>query len=132
MKGMNRFFKQILLVVASVFFLILAAHAAPLKRIKIVKIAPMDETAVVKIPGERELKLIKVGDTLGDKGGVIKEIAEGRIVIEEGNGEDKETVIIRVGKEKQTVQRVRKNSKSKPPWVMQKHNENMRDREKKE
>jgi len=111
MKVMNRFFKQILPVVMCVFFLGLSAHAAPIEKIRIVKIAPMDGTAVVKEPGSRELKLVKVGDTLGDKGGIIKEIAKGRVVIEIGQGDEKEIVIISVGKGKQRVERIRKSVK---------------------
>ena len=108
MNILKRLFTKILPVVIFVSSLAFSAHGAPLDKIKIVKIASADESAVVKIPGARKLKLVKVGDNLGDKGGLIKEISKGRLVIEEGEGDKKETIIITVGKGKQRVERIRR------------------------
>ncbi|MDT8317353.1 MAG: hypothetical protein RQ824_05115 [bacterium] len=108
MKIWMRVIKQVLPGVVFALSLSLSAHAAPIEKIRVVKISPMDEAAVVKVPGERELRLVKVGETLGDKGGVIKEIAEGRIVVEVGKWEEKDKVIIRTGKDGQKVERMRK------------------------
>ena len=51
MKTIKRFFMQIVPVMACVLFLGLSVHAASLEKIKVVKIAPADEAAVVRVNG---------------------------------------------------------------------------------
>jgi len=58
-------------------------------------------------------KLVRVGEKVG-KDGKVTEIAEGRVVIEEGAGKDVETVIIRVERGTQTVERIKKVADPKP------------------
>jgi hypothetical protein len=83
------------------------------EKIQVLKISPQDESAVVKVPGGK-FQMIKVGDPLGDKGGKVVEIVEGRVVIEEGSGRNAETIIIRIGKGEQRIERLRKDPGEKP------------------
>jgi hypothetical protein len=85
-----------------------------LENIQLLRISPSDERAVVKAP-DGKLKVIKVGDAIGDKGGRIIEIAEGRVVIEEKSDRETEKVIIRLEGGKQRIERIRKQGESSPP-----------------
>jgi len=73
--------------------------------IQVLKISPQDERVVVKT-ADGKTQVIKPGDALAS--GTVIEIAEGRVVLEERQGNDKETVIIRLKDGKQTVERIRK------------------------
>jgi Tfp pilus assembly protein PilP len=85
-----------------------------LENIQLLRISPSDERAVVKA-SDGKLKVIKVGDAIGDKGGQIIEIAEGRVVVEEKGDRETEKVIIRLEGGKQRIERIRKQGESSPP-----------------
>ena len=81
-------------------------RAQPQEDFKVIKISPEDETAVVK-NRNGDLDLIKVGDSLGEYGGV-KGIGSGRIVLEKKGERGSETTIIRVEDGEQRIERIRK------------------------
>jgi hypothetical protein len=76
--------------------------------IRIMRISPQDERAVIKTP-DGKMEMIKVGDSVGG-GGKIVEITKDRVVIEEGT----DTVIIRLEDGKQTLERVGKTPPRHP------------------
>ncbi|MGA1875148.1 MAG: hypothetical protein ACMUIA_06050 [bacterium] len=80
--------------------------------IQVIKISGRDECAVIKDSG-RELRIIKVGDTIGENGKVV-EIAEGMVVIEEMTELGTEVLIIRMEDGRQRVERVRRSGKTQP------------------
>lgn len=82
------------------------------EEIRVVKIAPMEERAVIKVR-DGTLRLIKTGDVIYE-GGKVLEITDGRILVEEATEEGVETIIIRLKDGKQTVERVRKVFERKP------------------
>lgn len=73
---------------------------------QILKVSPEDERALIKT-ADGNLQVIRVGDRIGLKG-IVVEIVEGRIVIEERTNQDIETVIIRFENGKQKMERIRK------------------------
>jgi hypothetical protein len=94
--------------------------------IQILKISPQDERAVIKT-ADGKTKIIMPGEIINSGQQSVAsfqqkqdskkhiftviEIAEGRVVLEERQGNDKETVIIRLKDGKQTVERIRKTPK---------------------
>lgn len=90
-----------------------AIEKIPMEKIQVLKISPQDERAVVKVPGGK-LQVIKVGDPIGDKGGRVVEIADGRVVVEEGAGREEETIIIRIADGKQRIERLKKDPGERP------------------
>ncbi len=113
---------SVLICVLLIFVFSISVYAESIDNIRVIKISPQDERAVIKT-SERELKIIKVGDIIwvasyelrvaGEQpteervaGSPVKkygavelrvvEIATGRIVFEEMTERGKETVIIRV------------------------------------
>lgn len=89
------------------------AVAGSLDKIKFITIAPQDAKAVMKT-ADGTLQVIKPGDAVGD-GVTVKEIAAGRIVLEEKTGQGLETVIVRMGKGPTRVERVRRRPEPEQP-----------------
>jgi len=77
-----------------------AASAGAAEELHILKISAQDERAVIKTP-DGKMEMIKVGDSVGNRGRVI-EITKDRIVIEE----EMDTVIIRLEDGKQILERI--------------------------
>jgi hypothetical protein len=129
-----------------------AAHAESVENLKVLKISPQDERAVIRT-ADGKTQVVKPGEVLdatiftvpgsqfagndnkqptavsvlknntsdqhsaigfqqnqekNDTTLTVIEIAEGRVVLEEQKGNDKETVIIRLKNGKQTVERMRR------------------------
>jgi len=72
--------------------------AAPLDKVQFIKIAPRDQKAVIKT-ADGKLQVIKPSDLIGDTV-TVKEIATGRIVLEEKTDKGLETVIVRMVNDK--------------------------------
>jgi hypothetical protein len=101
------------------------AAEATADTIQVLKISPQDGRAVIKT-AEGEMKIIKTGDLLpvASSGSRVKdekgqkpvagyelrvvEIADGRVMLEEKKGDEKETIIIRLADGKQKIERIRK------------------------
>jgi len=88
----------------------------PLKGMKVVKISPRDEAAVIRTP-EGKMEVIRVGDSIGSSA-TVKEIANDAVVIENRTEREVETVIIRLAGKKQTIQRIRKLNQGRPNLYM--------------
>ncbi|MDH4163507.1 MAG: hypothetical protein OEW15_12565 [Nitrospirota bacterium] len=102
-------------IIVAIFGLLVAvSHAGNehQQQFHVLKISPQDHAAVMRIDNG-PAKLVRVGEKVG-KDGKVTEIAEGRVVIEEGAGKDVETVIIRVERGTQTVERIKKVADPKP------------------
>lgn len=80
--------------------------AFPLDQLHILKISSLDGTAVIKMP-EGFLRVIKPGDVIGNDV-TVKEIASGRILLEERHESGTELVIVRLVNDKQLISRVRR------------------------
>jgi len=126
MKSKNKYINLCLSVLICVLFMIgLSVHAQSVDDIRVLKISPQDERAIIKTP-EGEMRIIKVGDVLWvmssglrvasselEKKDIVSElrvmeITEGRVVFEEETDTGMETVIIRVEDGKQRVERIKK------------------------
>jgi len=105
---MKIFVFAMILLACTVVFAEEVLHNASVDEIRIMKISPQDERAVIKTP-DGKLQMIKVGDSVGTGGKVI-EISKDRIVIEE----DTDTVIIRLEDGKQILERVGKAPRGRP------------------
>ncbi len=106
-----------LAIVIGIVFITLTAFAETPAEIKILKISPQDESAVVQTP-QGKTQVIKVGDPIGDYGKVI-EIVEGRLVIEKKSQGNVETIIIRVEDGEQRIERISRMP-DKPPMLIPK------------
>ena len=93
-----------------------AACAASLDNFQFLKIAPQDKRAVVKGP-DGKLQIIKPGDVLAGNA-TVKEIAAGRVVLEEKTDKGLVTVIVRVENGKSHAQRLRSTPTASPLPVM--------------
>ena len=89
--------------------------AASLDKIQFLKIAPQDARAVMK-GADGKLVVIKPGDEIAE-GVNVKEIAAGRIVLEEYAGEGPETVIVRFENGRQRFERLQKLPEKAPVIV---------------
>ena len=87
-------------------------YAATLDRIQYIKIAPQDARAVIK-GADGKLAVIKPGDAIAE-GVTVKEIAAGRIVLEEKTDRGLETVIVRMVNDKSSIERLRKLPENRP------------------
>lgn len=87
-------------------------NAASLDKIQFIKIAPQDAKAVIK-GTDGKLEVIKPGDTIGETV-TVKEIAAGRIVLEEKTDSRPETVIIRMENGRPRIERLRKQPEKTP------------------
>jgi len=92
-----------------------SVFASSLDQVQFLKIAPKDARAVIK-GADGKLKVIKVGDVIAD-GASVKEIAPGRIVLEEKVGEENETVLVTIANDRTKIQRMRKKPDDKPMTV---------------
>lgn len=111
-----------------VFVCASGAFADSTMNIQVLKISPQDERAVIKT-ADGKTKVVKPGDVLTEqfssqqkqtnntKTLTVIEIAEGRVVLEERQGNDKETVIIRLKDGKQTVEKVRRTAPGSNPLL---------------
>lgn len=88
------------------------ALAAPLDKIQFIKIAPKDEKAVIK-GADGKLQVIKPGDVIGETV-TVKEIATGRIVLEEKTNKGPETIIVRMLNDKAKIERLSKTPERRP------------------
>lgn len=86
--------------------------AASHDNIQFIKIAPQDEKAVIK-GADGKLQVIKPGDVIGENL-AVKEIAPGRIVLEEKTDKGLETIIVRMANDKAMIERLRKLPDAKP------------------
>lgn len=116
-----RFSIRVIFLILGLLFPGLAAAENPLssislEAIRLLRIAPSDERAVIKTP-DGKLKVIKVGDVIGNKDGHVIEIAAGRVVIEEKVGREIERVIIRLEGDKQRMERIKKEGEAPPPLL---------------
>jgi len=102
--------------IMSVSFLLLLlagnVFAGPLDKVQFIKIAPKDEKAVIKT-ADGKLQVIKPGDVIGETV-MVKEIATGRIVLEEKTDRGLETVIVRMVNEKTRIERLSRTPESRP------------------
>lgn len=80
--------------------------------VRVIKISPDDERAVVQVPG-KPLSLVKPGDRLPGYG-LITEIAEGRIVCRFSDERGPQTVIVRVSEKGQSVERISSVPEQRP------------------
>jgi len=97
------------------FLLLLLADnvfAGSLDKVQFIKIAPKDEKAVIKA-ADGKLVVIKPGDAVGENV-TVKEIATGRIVLEEKTDKGFETVIIRMVNDKAKIERLSRIPENRP------------------
>jgi len=100
------------LIFSAVTVLTSTAIAASLDKVQFIKIAPKDEKAVIKT-ADGKLQLIKPGDVIGETV-TVKEIATGRIVLEEKTDRGLETVIVRMVNDKARIERLSRTPESRP------------------
>lgn len=108
---------KILVIVICLILITLNAFAESPDEIKVLKISPQNEEAIVQTP-HGKTQAIKVGDLIEDYGKVT-EIEEGRLVIEKKSRGNIETIIIRVENGEQRIERISKMP-DKPPMLIQK------------
>ncbi len=99
-------------LICVLFIFSFSVFADSFDSIHVLKISPQDERAVIKTT-DRELKIIKVGDSIGQNGKVV-EIAKGRVVIEVKTADGIEKVVIRLEDGKQKIERIRKTPDKQP------------------
>ena len=99
--------EKYLFVIAAALFLLgsVNSFAGALDKVQFIKISPQDEKAVVK-GADGKLQVVKPGDAIGESL-KVKEIVSGRIVLEEKTDKGMETVIVRLEKGKQRLERLR-------------------------
>lgn len=108
---MRKIVPQILAVSLSLSVSSLAG-AASLDNIRFIKIAPQDQKAVIKT-ADGKLQVIKSGDVIGETV-TVKEIAPGRIVLEEKTDRGPETIIVRMANDKAMIERLSRTPESRP------------------
>ena len=108
-----RIFKPLIVFVA--IFNGTVAFATSLDSVQFIKISSQDSKAVIKGP-DGKLAVIKPGDAIGDRV-TVKEIAPGRIVLEEKTDKGPETVIVLFENGKTRIERLRKRADSRPLMV---------------
>lgn len=91
------------------------AGAASLDNIQFLKISPQDAKAVIK-NADGKLLVIKPGDVV-EEGVTVREIATGRIVLEEKTDKGSETIIVRMSNDKANIERIRKQPVNRPVLV---------------
>jgi len=100
------------ILVGSALFVTGTAVAGSLDKVQFIKIAPKDEKAVIKA-ADGKLQVIKPGDVIGESV-TVKEIATGRIVLEEKTDKGLETVIVRMVNDKAKIERLSRTPESRP------------------
>ena len=103
------------LAIVSIAYWAALAFAAPLDKIQFIKIAPKDEKAVIKT-ADGKLQVIKPGDVIGETV-TVKEIAPGRIVLEEKTDKGPETVIVRLDGGRTRIERLSRTPERRPLLV---------------
>jgi hypothetical protein len=103
------------LLSAHLLFLSAAALGANLDKTQFIKISPQDERAVIKA-ADGKLRVIKPGDVV-DEGVTVKEIAAGRIVLEEKIDRGLEKIIVRMVNDRARIERMRKEPENGPILV---------------
>lgn len=107
-------FVALFITVVSLFTTVV--FAASLDKIQFIKIAPQDAKAVIKA-ADGKLQVIKQGDVIGENV-TVKEIAPGRIVLEEKTDQGAETVIVRMeNNNRSRIERLRKQPETRPLLV---------------
>lgn len=107
--------KAVNATVNSIILLVMFAGIAladSIDKIQFIKIAPKDSKAVIK-GTDGKLLVIKPGDAIGE-GLTVKEIATGRIVLEEKTNNGTETVLVRMENGKFRLERMRKEPENRP------------------
>lgn len=110
---MNRTSLVSILFLASLFAT--TAFASPLDKIQFIKISPQESKAVIKA-ADGKLQVGKPGDTIADNI-TIKEIAPGRVVLEEKTERGMETIIVRLENGKSRIEHIRKQPDKTQPLV---------------
>lgn len=100
------------ILVGSTLFVAGNAVAGSLDKVQFIKIAPKDEKAVIK-GADGTLRVIKPGDLIGESV-TVKEIATGRIVLEEQTDKGPETIIVRMANDKARIERLSRTPESRP------------------
>lgn len=88
------------------------AMAAPLDKIQFIKIAAMDEMAVIK-DADGKLRVIKPGDTIAENV-TVAGISVSGIVLHEKTDKGTETVMVRVERGSQRIQRMTPRAEVRP------------------
>jgi len=99
-------------VVATIFLFAGISLAAPLDKIQFIKIAAMDEMAVIK-DADGKLRVIKTGDTICENVSVAS-ISAGRIVLHEKTDKGTDTLIVRVENGAQRIERITNRTEVRP------------------
>lgn len=97
---------SVVAVIVTVVFSVAPVFAAPLDKIQFIKISPQDSKAVIRGIGGK-MQVIKPGDTVVENV-TVKEIAPGRIILEEKTVNGLETLIIRMNNGKSRIERMHK------------------------
>ncbi len=95
----------LVLLIPTAIFAEEAQQSMTINDIRVLKISPQDQRAVIKTQ-DRELKILNVGDQVGN--GTVTEIAVDRVVIEEKTDSGAVTIIISLENGKQTIQKISK------------------------
>jgi hypothetical protein len=105
----------VVLIFSTILLLTTTTFAAPLDKVQFVKIAPQDQKAVIK-GADGKLVVIKPGDVIGENV-TVKEIAPGRIMLEEKTDKGPETVLVRMMNGKTIIERLQKQPDKGQPMV---------------
>jgi hypothetical protein len=92
--------------------------------IRLVKISPVDQTAVVRLRNN-DLRVIRAGDRLDEKR-LVKDVSEGRVVLETSGARGLELVIIRVQNGKQHIEKILRTGQETPVLYFPSSGENVR------
>lgn len=106
------FTTRISLLTTTLLSIAATAFAATLDNVQFIKIAPQDAKAVIKT-ADGKLQVIKPGDLIGETV-TVKEIATGRIVLEENTGKGVETIIVRMVNDKAKIERLSRTPERRP------------------
>jgi len=90
----------------------LQAASLSVENIKVLKISPQDQRAIIKI-SDGDMVIIKPGDDIAENIKVI-DISEGRMVVEEMTQRGAEKVIIKINDGEQKIMRIKKFEDKKP------------------
>jgi len=109
-------------IFATVSLLTSTAFAATLDKIQFIKIASKDEKAVIKA-ADGKLQVIKPGDVIGETV-TVREIAAGRIVLDDKTDKGQETIIVRIVNDKAKIERLSRTPERRPLLVAPAKGEN--------
>lgn len=111
---MNRTFVVALLVVTAVM-VTTAAFAAPLDKVRFIRISAQDSKAVI-VTEDGKMRVVTLGDTIAENT-TIMEIIPGRIILEEKTERGMETIIVRMDNGKTRIERLRRQPDESQPLV---------------